>query len=43
VTHVQRIRTQGGVAPPATECAAARQGSEARIPYRADYLFYAPH
>ncbi len=43
VTHVQRIRTNGGQAPPAAQCEAAKQGSETRVPYSADYLFYAPH
>ncbi|HYM28132.1 MAG TPA: DUF3455 domain-containing protein [Steroidobacteraceae bacterium] len=42
VTHVQRIHTHGGEAPPAAQCDAAKQGSETRVPYRADYLFYAP-
>jgi hypothetical protein len=43
VTHVQRIHTQGGQAPPAARCDAARQASEVRVPYSADYLFYDPH
>jgi Protein of unknown function (DUF3455) len=42
VTHVQRIHTHGGQAPPAAQCDAARQGTEARIAYSADYLFYTP-
>ena len=42
VVHVQRIYTRGGQAPAATDCDAARQNSEVRIPYSADYYFYAP-
>ena len=42
VTHVQRIHTHDGQAPPAAQCDAAKQGSEIRVPYSADYLFYAP-
>ena len=42
VTHVQRIRTHDGQAPPAAQCDAAKQGSETQVPYSADYLFYAP-
>jgi hypothetical protein len=39
VTSIQRINTQGGKAP-ADGCNAA--GLEIRVPYSADYLFYAP-
>jgi hypothetical protein len=39
VTFIQRINTQGGKAP-ADGCNAA--GLEVRVPYSADYLFYAP-
>jgi hypothetical protein len=42
VVHIQRIYTRGGQAPAATDCDAARQNSEVRIPYSADYYFYAP-
>jgi hypothetical protein len=42
VAHIQRIYTRGGQAPAATDCDAARQNSEVRIPYSADYYFYAP-
>jgi len=42
VTHVQRIHTRGGQAPPAAECEAATQGTERKVSYSADYLFYAP-
>jgi Protein of unknown function (DUF3455) len=42
VTTVQRLHTHGGAAPPAAACAAAQAGREARIPYTADYYFYAP-
>jgi hypothetical protein len=40
VVHIQRIYTRGGQAPTATGCDAARQNSEVRIPYSADYYFY---
>ena len=40
VTSIQRINTKGGKAP-ATGCDAAHAGQEARVPYSADYLFYA--
>jgi hypothetical protein len=42
VTHVQRLHTSGGQPPPASTCDAAKQGTEERVPYSADYLFYAP-
>ncbi|MGC2208655.1 MAG: DUF3455 domain-containing protein [Candidatus Korobacteraceae bacterium] len=41
VTTVQRLDTKGGQAP-ASGCDAAHAGQEIRIPYSADYLFYAP-
>lgn len=37
VTSVQRVATAGGVAP---EGACARSGSQARVPYTADYYFF---
>jgi len=40
-TSIQRINTKGGKAP-ATGCDAANAGKELRVPYSADYLFYAP-
>ncbi|HTD10506.1 MAG TPA: DUF3455 domain-containing protein [Steroidobacteraceae bacterium] len=42
VTHIQRIHTHGGEAPPAAQCDATRANAEARSPYSADYYFYAP-
>ena len=43
VTSIQRLQTLGGQPPPAATCDPARQkGKEARVPYRADYYFYAP-
>jgi Protein of unknown function (DUF3455) len=42
VTTVQRLHTHGGAAPPAAGCDAAKAGREARVPYTADYYFYAP-
>jgi hypothetical protein len=42
VTHIQRIHTQGGEAPPAAQCDATKPNTEVRSPYTADYYFYAP-
>jgi hypothetical protein len=41
VTSIQRIHTKGGQAP-ATGCDDAHRGSEIKIPYTADYYFFAP-
>jgi hypothetical protein len=41
VTTVQRLNTKGGKAP-ASSCDATRVGQEVRVPYSADYRFYAP-
>src|ERR1700734_1492856 len=40
-TTIQRINTKGGKAP-ATGCDGSHAGQELRIPYSADYVFYAP-
>ncbi|HEV8075824.1 MAG TPA: DUF3455 domain-containing protein [Candidatus Acidoferrum sp.] len=40
-TTVQRINTKGGKAP-ASGCDSTHAGTEVRVPYSADYLFYAP-
>lgn len=40
-TTIQRLNTKGGKAP-ASGCDASRAGQELRVPYSADYLFYAP-
>jgi Protein of unknown function (DUF3455) len=40
-TTIQRINTKGGKAP-ASGCDASHAGQEVRVPYSADYLFYAP-
>ena len=42
VTSIQRIHTEGGVAPNASTCEASKSGQESRSPYSADYYFYAP-
>ena len=42
VTSIQRIHTKGGKAPAAASCDSSKLGSEATIPYTADYYFYAP-
>lgn len=39
VTYIQRINTQGGVAP-ADACGAANAGSKKMVKYQADYVFY---
>ena len=41
VTHIQRVNTHGGQPPPAAQCASAQPVAEVRIPYTADYYFYA--
>jgi hypothetical protein len=40
VTHIQRLNTKGGKAP-AAGCDASHLGAETRVPYTADYFFYA--
>jgi Protein of unknown function (DUF3455) len=40
-TSIQRLNTKGGKAP-ASGCDGAHAGQEIRVPYSADYLFYAP-
>jgi hypothetical protein len=40
-TSIQRLNTIGGKAP-AAGCDASHVGQEVRVPYSADYLFYAP-
>jgi hypothetical protein len=42
VTSIQRIHTDGGVAPNASTCDASAAGKESRSAYSADYYFYAP-
>jgi hypothetical protein len=39
-TSIQRVNTQGGKAP-ASGCDASHMGQEVRVPYSADYRFYA--
>jgi Protein of unknown function (DUF3455) len=41
VTTIQRIHTKGGQ-PPATGCDDTHRGTEVKVPYTADYYFYAP-
>ena len=40
VTSIQRIHTKGGQAPGG--CDEAHRGNETKVPYSADYIFYAP-
>jgi Protein of unknown function (DUF3455) len=42
VTSIQRIHTEGGVAPNGNTCDASAIGKESRSAYSADYYFYAP-
>jgi hypothetical protein len=39
-TFIQRIATSGGLAPDAEECNADTAGSQAEVPYTADYYFW---
>lgn len=40
-TYIQRLNTKGGKMP-ASGCDASHVGQEVRVPYSADYIFYAP-
>ena len=42
VTSIQRIHTEGGLAPNANACDASANGKESRSAYSADYYFYKP-
>ena len=42
VTSIQRIHTEGGLAPAASTCDPSANGKETRSAYAADYYFYAP-
>jgi Protein of unknown function (DUF3455) len=42
VTSIQRIQTEGGLAPAANTCDPSASGKESRSAYAADYYFYAP-
>jgi hypothetical protein len=42
VSSVQRVHTEGGLPPPATQCAPDKATADARSSYAADYYFYAP-
>ncbi len=39
VSHIQRLKTQGGVAP-AAACGMANKGERRQVAYQADYVFY---
>ena len=41
-TFIQRINTTGGLAPAAATCTAANAGTQAEVPYTADYTFWKP-
>lgn len=42
VTEILRLHTKGGQPPPAADCKEPKPDSEVKIPYSADYYFYAP-
>jgi uncharacterized protein DUF3455 len=42
VTFIQRVHTKDGLAPAASTCDDSKRGTESKIPYSADYFFYAP-
>jgi len=42
VTSIQRIHTHGGQPPSGDDCSAAKQNSEVKSSYTADYYFFAP-
>jgi hypothetical protein len=42
VSTIQRIHTEGGLAPKPETCNASSSGQESRSDYAADYYFYAP-
>jgi FtsP/CotA-like multicopper oxidase with cupredoxin domain len=39
-TFIQRVNTTGGLAPPASECNTTTAGTQAEVPYTADYYFW---
>ena len=39
-TFIQRVNTTGGLAPPASECSTTTAGTQAEVPYTADYYFW---
>ena len=39
VTYIQRLKTQGGVAP-AADCGAPNVGAQLTVNYQADYVFW---
>jgi hypothetical protein len=39
-TYIQRVATTGGVAPAPSSCNAATVGTQAEVPYTADYYFW---
>ncbi|HMD30392.1 MAG TPA: DUF3455 domain-containing protein [Candidatus Acidoferrales bacterium] len=41
VTTIQRLHTKGGQAP-SSGCEESKKGAEIKVPYTADYYFYAP-
>ena len=42
VSSIQRLHTEGGLPPPASECDPSKPTPEVRSSYAADYYFYAP-
>lgn len=42
VTSIQRVNTTGGAPPASGNCNSAKQGTDTKSPYTADYYFYSP-
>jgi hypothetical protein len=42
VTNIQRVHTHGGQPPSSSDCNAAKQNTETKSSYTADYYFFAP-
>ena len=42
VAFIQRLHTKGGRAPSPQTCNESKRGTEIKVPYSADYYFYAP-
>jgi len=39
-TFIQRVNTTGGLTPPASDCNTTTAGTQAEVPYTADYYFW---
>lgn len=43
ITTIQRLNTQGGLPPPASQCTPSTVGTVAQVPYTTEYFFYDTH